>query len=122
MAAPYASAPQAGHSISSPYPNSSTGFRPLPDQVGITSFSSSPASNREGEASNTGNVASRLQVTSPHKAPPPEYGSGGSVPTASYMTTNAEISTAPNFSSGTKCIRNRQSLELNLFGHVTCNT
>ncbi|KAK3746137.1 hypothetical protein RRG08_003577 [Elysia crispata] len=95
----YASAPQAGHSISSPYPNSSTGFRPLPDQVGITSFSSSPASNREGEASNTGNVASRLQVTSPHKAPPPEYGSGGSVPTASYMTTNAEISTAPNFSS-----------------------
>ena len=92
------STPQA-HSIS-PYPNSSGGFRPPSDQVGVTSFSSL---NQAGEAANTVN-----SMTSPKKAPPPEYGAGGSVPPAPYVTTSAEMSTTPNYSSGNenKCKEN----------------
>ncbi|RUS80962.1 hypothetical protein EGW08_011282 [Elysia chlorotica] len=92
-------ASQAGHTAPSAYPNSSAGFRPLSDQVGVTSFSSSPASHRDGETGGVGSVGSKLTLTSPQKAPPPEYGVGGSVPTASYMSTHSEISTTQNFSS-----------------------
>ncbi|GFO41519.1 phosphatase and actin regulator 1 [Plakobranchus ocellatus] len=86
----------AAHSISA-YPNSpfSAGCGPPPDQVGITSFSSAE-SNQRGDGTSS---VHRSSVTSPQKIPPPAYGTGGSVPPVSFVSTSAEIFAPPNLSS-----------------------